>query len=111
EAEMREVSAVTHYVNYDAGLPGVAPPRYGPTLRLPRGVADSYVLVLHGSHGRPGATSRSGGGVHTLAEGELGRVLRRRPSLERMRPDMPIFAVACELARLRPGADRLADPP
>ncbi|MFE3144375.1 lonely Cys domain-containing protein [Streptomyces scopuliridis] len=111
EAALREASAVTHYANYEEGLPGVTTSRYGPTMRLPRGLEDSYVLVMHGVRGEASVTSRSSGDLYTLPHGELGQILRRRPSLRRMDAGLPIFAIACELARLRPGADRLVDPP
>ncbi|WP_133169141.1 lonely Cys domain-containing protein [Streptomyces sp. MH60] len=110
EAALREASGVEYYANYDEGVPGAIPSRHGPMLRLPRALTDSYVLYLHARAGWASVSSRSSGRQYNLRPGELGRIVRRRPSLQQLDPNLPIFALGCELAQLRPGSDLLVEP-
>ncbi|WP_329306082.1 hypothetical protein OG322_04740 [Streptomyces sp. NBC_01260] len=110
EEALRMVSEMTHYYNETEAIPGLSTARRGPLMLLPRGLADAYVTLGHGEGGRVVLPMHSTGRNHQVAPTELGRELRRRPSVQRLRPEVPLWLLWCEIAMARPGSDPLVRP-
>ncbi|WP_454343900.1 lonely Cys domain-containing protein [Streptomyces canus] len=111
EGAVRELAAVEHYVDVYLGTPGVEATRESGLRPLPRKLGEAYIAAGHGAAGYPGVVERSTGHRRKLREGELGRLLSRSKSLQRMRPENPVWLLWCELGQVRPGRDRLESPP
>ncbi|HBF80752.1 MAG TPA: hypothetical protein DD420_12745, partial [Streptomyces sp.] len=111
EQGLRPISAVQYYTDLYEGLPGVDSDRESGLRPLPRPLTDSYIFVGHGRTGMKAVPVRSTGRGHMLGDKEFGRLLARRKSLQRMRPDKPVWALWCELGQVRTGKDRLESPP
>ncbi len=111
EQGLRQISAVRYYTDLYEGLPGVDTDRESGLRPLPRPLTDSYIFAGHGRTGMKTVPVRSTGRGHLLGDKEFGRLLARRKSLQRMRPDKPVWALWCELGQVRTGKDRLDSPP
>ncbi|WP_432011259.1 lonely Cys domain-containing protein [Streptomyces cucumeris] len=107
EDDLRPLSAVEFYSDLYEGLPGVDRNRESPLRPLPRPLRDAYLIVGHGQQGRAVLPRKSTGLNQTVRPKEIGRMLARRTSLRRMRPETPVWALWCELGGLAPGKDPL----
>ncbi|MFF2852337.1 lonely Cys domain-containing protein [Streptomyces sp. NPDC058001] len=108
---LREVSAVRHYIDRYEGAPGThLQTRESGLLVLPRELANSYVAVWHGQYGRMVVPRRSTGSNQPMQASQTVRMLRRRPSLQRMPADHPVWIVGCETLRQREGRDPVEFP-
>ncbi|MFE7810861.1 lonely Cys domain-containing protein [Streptomyces sp. NPDC057433] len=110
EEALRVVSAIQHYTNAVEGLPGVYAGRQSGALPLPRGLADSYVVVGHGDSGRTTVPRRSTRANQAVHPRQLGRMLARRRSMRELSPETPVWLLICELSMTRADQDLLAHP-